>query len=260
MFMKILNKINKLLLVFFLMQNYFTIDRSFAEEIYEPDKCLRSIGEKIFSINKDIFDNIYCPRIEGEKRQLIERMKYIRKKLKEKKSLNNMDFCKKMWMQKIYKSMRKSNIDNKFSNYKKYIYSFFNTPYENAFKTTDAEKYIISSSALEVSLTDFGMKTKEIYSKQDYSSCNHIIFPIILMRDYNVALVKKEKISNLFKKGKITPNIYIPLWFIVQHADYYPNFQKKWLRIFKKYGKDINFPQGRIESLEKRISFNEENN
>ncbi|GER08611.1 hypothetical protein GCM10007972_23480 [Iodidimonas muriae] len=108
-------------------------------------------------------------------------------------------------------------------------------------------------SLMEQELTQAAMESRSFYGRFDGRDCTFPIFQITSFRAENVAFLLNHHALELYAAGKLSPDVYRPLWFIIQHADLQPWFQEEWLAVLEKTHEESMVPALLIASLRERV-------
>lgn len=109
-------------------------------------------------------------------------------------------------------------------------------------------------SLAEAELTRVAMEDRSFYGSFDGQDCTFPILQISAFRAENIAFLMNHHVLELYMAKKLSPDIYYPLWFMIQHADLQPWFQEEWLNVLLKTHQENGFPVSRVESLERRVA------
>lgn len=109
-------------------------------------------------------------------------------------------------------------------------------------------------SLAEAELTRVAMENRTFYGSFDGQDCTFPILQISAFRAENIAFLMNHHVLELYMAKKLSPSVYYPLWFMIQHADLQPWFQEEWLNVLLKTYQEKGFPVSRVESLKRRVA------
>ena len=90
----------------------------------------------------------------------------------------------------------------------------------------------------------------------DNRSCYNIWLNISAARQENVAFFIHNSILDRLLSGEMSAAVHQRIWLVVQHADLFPNFQRRGLETFRTATKNNGFPEELASALEARIQSN----
>lgn len=125
---------------------------------------------------------------------------------------------------------------------------------------TPLERAVTERSFIDQAMTHLtGEYFKDKGSVQyDGSTCHWLIFNMSMARADNVAFVESESVKKSYLSRELRPHAYRPLWFMLQHADLYYQFQQDWLATLQETYVEYGFTERLVESLTARVEHNKQ--
>jgi|GEM_PF-3140888 len=136
-----------------------------------------------------------------------------------------------------------------------YHQSYLETP-------VDARKFereIIERSLIDQALSNYTVDTYgRKFVRYDGTTCRWLYSNLPLARADNVAFLIDGDLKEKFEAGDIPLYAHKPFWFILQHADLFPEFQSSWLEVLRGGYQEHGFPKKLVDELEERVEFNKQ--
>lgn len=122
---------------------------------------------------------------------------------------------------------------------------------------TEFERELVERSLLDQALSNFIVDTYgRKFVQYDGATCRWLYSNLPLARADNIAFLNHWALREKYLRGEILPYVYKPMWFHLQHADLFPEFQKGWLEILKNSYQDHGFPKSLVDELGERVEYN----
>jgi len=217
----------------FLVMLFAAFNSACAEEHKSNSlKCMDTVGDYIFLIS-DTLDN---PQGVCEfDQEMISKITKYRQKLANLEG-SSLTECRRQWDKDWFEAWDMVRLEE-----------------EVPATLNNTERELLMRSSLDKAITHIAMSSGRFYQKRAKNSCNNIAANVSFHRTDNVAFLINHHIAKRVDNTQLDPSILRPLWFVVQHADLYPQLQDEWLKRFKVAEGTMGFPERLTNSLYKRL-------
>ena len=120
---------------------------------------------------------------------------------------------------------------------------------------TELDLELVNRTAFDMALTHFVTEGRTSF-KAPKGVCYYKTQPWSFLRADNVSFVLKSGLIDQIKAHTINKDVQWHVWYITQHADLQPYFQKYMLSLFEEHAEANNFPEYLLNSLRGRVKNN----